>query len=135
MSVRYLLDTNICIYIAKRRPPEVASRFERLRPGEVGMSMITYGELLFGAEKSQHPQAVKDRLQRFVELVPVLPLPGESPRHYARIRSELERTGTPIGANDLWIAAHALASGLILVSNNLREFGRVTGLGAENWAH
>jgi len=135
MSVRYLLDTNICIYIAKRRPPEVASRFERLRPGEVGMSMITYGELLFGAEKSQHPQAVKDRLQRFVELVPVLPLPEESPRHYARIRSELERTGTPIGANDLWIAAHALASGLILVSNNLREFGRVTGLATENWAH
>ena len=135
MSVRYLLDTNICIYIAKRRPPEVASRFERLRPGEVGMSMITYGELMFGAEKSQHPQAVKDRLQRFVELVPVLPLPEESPRHYARIRSELERTGTPIGASDLWIAAHALASGLILVSNNLREFGRVTGLAAENWAH
>ena len=135
MSVRYLLDTNICIYIAKRRPPEVANRFERLRPGEVGMSMITYGELLFGAEKSQHPQAVKDRLQRFVELVPVLPLPEESPRHYARIRSELERTGTPIGANDLWIAAHALASGLILVSNNLREFSRVTGLSAENWAH
>ena len=135
MSVRYLLDTNICIYIAKRRPPEVASRFETLRPGEVGMSMITYGELLFGAEKSQHPQAVKDRLQRFVELVPVLPLPEESPRHYARIRSELQRTGTPIGANDLWIAAHALASGLILVSNNLREFGRVTGLAAENWAH
>ncbi len=134
-AVRYLLDTNICIYIAKRRPPEVAGRFERLYPGEVGMSMITYGELLLGAEKSQHPKQAAERLQRFVELVPVLALPDESPRHYARIRAELERAGTPIGANDLWIAAHALASGLILVSNNLREFGRVAGLATENWAH
>ena len=135
MSYRFLLDTNICIYIAKRRPPEVASRFESLRPGDVGMSIITYGELLFGAEKSQHPQPAKERLQRFVELVRVLPLPDESPRHYARIRSELECAGTPIGANDLWIASHALATVLILVSNNLREFCRVTGLETENWAH
>lgn len=134
-AVRYLLDTNICIYIAKRRPPEVAGRFERLHPGEVGMSMITYGELLLGAEKSQHPKQAADRLQRFVVLVPVLSLPDESPRHYARIRAELERAGTPIGANDLWIAAHSLASGLVLVSNNLREFGRVSGLQTENWAH
>ena len=99
------------------------------------MSIITYGELLFGAEKSRHPQPAKERLQRFVELIPVLPLPDESPHHYARIRSELERVGTPIGANDLWIASHALAAELILVSNNLREFGRVTGLVSENWAH
>lgn len=65
----------------------------------------------------------------------MLSLPDESPNHYARIRAELERVGTPIGANDLWIAAHALASELILVSNNLREFGRVPGLATENWAH
>ena len=106
MSVRYLLDTNICIYIAKRRPPEVATHFESLRSGEVGMSIITYGELLFGSEKSRHPKAVEERLERFVELVPVLPLPDDSPHHYARIRAKLERAGTPIGANDLWIAAH-----------------------------
>ena len=135
MSVCYLLDTNICIYIAKRRPPKVASRFESLRPGQVGMSIMTYGELLFGAEKSQHPKPAEERLKRFVELVPVLPLPDDSPRHYARIRATLERAGTPIGANDLWIAAHALASELILVSNNLREFDRVSGLATENWAH
>jgi tRNA(fMet)-specific endonuclease VapC len=134
-SVRYLLDTNICIYIAKRRPPEVAARFERLSPGQVGMSMVTYGELLFGAEKSQHPEQATERLHCFVELVPVLALPEESPLHYARIRAELERAGTPIGANDLWIAAHALATNLILVSNNLGEFGRVSGLQSENWAH
>ncbi|WP_342450206.1 type II toxin-antitoxin system VapC family toxin [Thiorhodococcus minor] len=133
--MRYLLDTNICIYTAKRRPPEVAGRFERLHPGEVGMSMITYGELLLGAEKSQLPKQIAERLQRFVELVPVLALPDNSPSHYARIRAALERAGTPIGANDLWIAAHAMASGLILVSNNLRELGRVAGLTTENWAH
>ncbi|MFP4062532.1 MAG: type II toxin-antitoxin system VapC family toxin [Halochromatium sp.] len=133
--MRYLLDTNICIYIAKRRPPEVAGRFERLYPGEVGMSMITYGELLLGAQKSQHPEQTAQRLVRFVELVPVLGLPEGCPWHYARIRAELECAGTPIGANDLWIAAHALASGLILVSNNLREFGRVSALQTENWAH
>jgi tRNA(fMet)-specific endonuclease VapC len=134
IPVRFLLDTNICIYIARRHPPEVASRFERLRPGDVGMSMITYGELLFGAEKSQQPERAQERLQRFAELVPVLALPDECPRHYARIRAQLERVGTPIGANDLWIAAHALAAGLILVSNNLREFGRIAGLETENWA-
>ena len=134
-AVRYLLDTNICIYIAKRRPPEVAGRFERLSPGQVGMSMLTYGELLFGAEKSQHPQPATQRLEPFVELVPVLELPANSPRHYARIRAELERAGAPIGANDLWIAAHAMAANLILVSNNLKELGRVSGLRSENWAH
>ena len=99
------------------------------------MSIITYGELLFGAEKSQHPAPAMERLQRFGELVPVLTVPDESPRHYARIRSELERAGTPIGANDLWIASHALASELVLVSNNLRESGQVAGLATENWAH
>ena len=133
--MRYLLDTIICIYIAKRRPPEVATRFESLRPGEVGMSIVTYGELLFGAEKSQHPDPAKEHLARFIELVPVLSLPTGSPRHYAKIRSRLERAGTPIGANDPWIAAHAMASELILVSNNLREFDRVSGLVTENWAH
>lgn len=134
-AVRYLLDTNICIYIAKRRPPEVASRFERLHPGDVGMSMITYGELLLGVQKSQYPEQASERVERFTELVPVLGLPDESPRYYARIRAELERGGTPIGGNDLWIAAHALASGLILVSNNLRKFARVPALQTENWAH
>lgn len=133
--MRYLLDTNICIYIAKRRPPEVAARFEWLSPGEVGMSIVTYGELLFGAEKSQHPARATERLQRFAELVPVLPLPAGAPLDYARIRFALECSGTPIGANDLWIAANALAAKLTLVSNNLREFERVPGFQTENWVN
>lgn len=99
--MHYLLDTNICIYITKYHPPGIAGRFERLDPGEVGVSMITYGELLLGAEKSQYPGQTRERLQRFIKLVPVLTLPDESPRHYARIRARLERAGTPIGPNDL----------------------------------
>ena len=133
--MRFLLDTNICIYIAKRRPPQVAERFEALQPGDVGMSIVTYAELLFGANKSQQPSTTKERLGRFVELVPVLSLPDEAAEHYARVRHQVERVGTPIGANDLWIASHALAAKLTLVSNNLKEFDRVAGLIAENWTN
>ena len=133
MVVRYILDTNICIYIAKRRPPEVLHHFEQLTVGEVAMSIITYGELQFGAEKSQNPQVAHDKLARLAELVPVLALPDKAALHYGRIRAGLERSGTPIGANDLWIAAHALAENFILVSNNGGEFSRIPGIQLENW--
>lgn len=133
MVVRYLLDTNICIYIAKRRPTEVLHHFERLTVGEVAMSIITYGELQFGAEKSQNSQAAHDKLARLAEIVPVLALPDKAALHYGRVRARLEKNGTPIGANDLWIAAHALAEDFILVSNNVGEFSRVPGLQLENW--
>lgn len=133
MVARYLLDTNICIYIAKRRPPEVLRRFENLQAGEVAMSLITYGELIFGAEKSQSSQRTLATLSALVELIPVLPIPEAAATHYGEIRAILEKAGTPIGANDLWIAAHALAEHTILVSNNLREFKRVPELIAENW--
>ncbi|MDQ6959595.1 MAG: type II toxin-antitoxin system VapC family toxin [Mariprofundaceae bacterium] len=133
MAVRYLLDTNICIYIAKRHPPEVLQHFEKLQVGDVAMSLITYGELQFGAEKSRTSMQVHEKLERLAELVPVLPLSEKVAQHYGQIRAELEQTGTPIGANDLWIAAHARAEDLILVSNNIREFKRVPGLKLENW--
>jgi len=133
MAVRYLLDTNICIYIAKRHPPEVLQHFEHLQTGDVAMSLITYGELQFGAEKSRMAEQVYKKLERLAELVPVLPLTEKVSNHYGRIRAKLEQAGTPIGANDLWIAAHARAEGLILVSNNIREFKRVPGLKLENW--
>lgn len=130
---QYLLDTNICIYIAKRHPPEVLERFTSLQAGDVVMSLITYGELLFGAEKSKDSVQALENLHRLAELVPVLPLQQSTARHYGVIRAALEQAGTPIGANDLWIAAHALAEKLILVSNNGREFQRVPGLMLENW--
>jgi len=132
--MRYLLDTNICIYIAKRRPPCVLSRLERLRPGDVGMSSVTYLELVYGAWKSQQAAANLARLEELRGIIPVQPLDVGAARDYARIRTDLEKRGSPIGAYDLLIAAHALSLGLILVTNNVREFARIHGLRLENWA-
>ena len=134
MKTRYLLDTDICIYTAKARPPEVAQRLRSLAPGTVAMSVITLGERVFGAERSQARTRAMEILERLVELIPVLQLPASAGRHYGRIRAALTAAGTPIGNNDLWIAAHAAAGGLILVSNNTREFERAPRLQAKNWA-
>lgn len=134
MSLRYLLDTNICIYIAKQRPPAVAKRFSRLAAGTVGMSLITYGELRYGAEKSARGAEAQATLEQLVELIPVLEPSAVAGETYGMLRAHLERLGTPIGNNDLWIAAHALALGVTLVSNNTREFERVPKLKLQNWA-
>ncbi len=131
--MRYLLDTNTCIYIAKRRPSQVLARFRRTRPGDVGMSVVTRIELAYGAWKSQQRDANLDRIQSLEGLIPVLPLEANVCEHYGRLRTELERRGFPIGAHDMLIAAHALALGLTLVTNNLREFQRVPQLSLENW--
>lgn len=130
---RYLLDTNICIYIAKRRPPEVLRRFEQLDEGSLGMSLITYGELLFGAERSESRAKALATLGQLATAIPILELPLAAASHYGEIRARLERGGRPIGNNDLWIAAHARAAGMALVTNNEREFRRVEGLEVENW--
>lgn len=134
MELTWLLDTNICIYIAKNRPPEVARRFAALYVGQVGMSVVTYGELYNGALKSQSSELALQKLAGLVELIPVVPLAASVGQHYGKIRSALERLGTPIGNNDLWIAAHALDLGLTLVTNNVREFARIPALLLENWA-
>jgi len=131
MEPRYLLDTNICVYIRQKRSPD---RFEKLRPGEAVISLITFGELLFGAEKSAHRTAALERLRELQIFLSVLPLPEASAGNYGKIRAELESKGEIIGNNDLWIASHALSSGLILVTNNEREFSRVRGLRTQNWA-
>lgn len=129
----YMLDTNICIYIIKKQPPSVLQRFERLSLGAAVMSPITLGELQFGARKSQQSQQALGVLQELQEYIPVLPMAPDVAWHYAEIRHLLMQRGTPIGNNDLWIAAHAKALGATLVSNNLREFERVAGLRYENW--
>lgn len=134
MNPKYLLDTNICIYIRQSRPPEVLARFRRLKPGEAIISLITYGELVYGAEKSQHRTKVLHQLAELTQLLPVAPLPEEAGRAYGELRAGLERLGQMIGNNDLWIAAHAKASDLILVTNNEREFKRIPGLKVQNWA-
>ena len=134
MEPRYLLDTNICIYIRQKRPEEVLRRFRKLRLGEAVLSVITYGELLYGAAKSQHRVAALERLRELVLLLPALALPEAAAETYGTIRAELEAKGEMIGNNDLWIAGHAVAAGLTLVTNNEREFRRVRGPKIQNWA-
>lgn len=133
MEPRYLLDTNICIYIRQKRPEEVLRRFRRLRLGEAALSVITYGELLDGAEKSVQRVAALEGLRELVRFLPALALPESAAESYGAIRADLEAKGQMIGNNDLWIAAHALAAGLILVTNNEKEFRRVRGLKVQNW--
>lgn len=130
---RYLLDTNICIYIKNHRPTEVLARFSKLPPGKVAMSAITYGELCFGAEKSSKSKESRQILEHLIALIPVLPLDDAVSVHYGKVRHHLQSSGKPIGNNDLWIASHALAGKLILVTNNAAEFERVPGLRVENW--
>ncbi|MDQ6954824.1 MAG: type II toxin-antitoxin system VapC family toxin [Mariprofundaceae bacterium] len=133
MTQHYLLDTNICIYIAKHHPLQVRKRFEELQTGEVGMSFVTHGELMFGAEKSQYRHQTIEKLTRLIEIIPVVFAEPQIAEHYGEIRAILERSGKPIGANDLWIAAHARSLGMTLVSNNIKEFERVPKLMLENW--
>lgn len=135
MSTRYLLDTNICIYIARHQPPEVRERFARHSAGELAMSVITLGELRFGAEKSQSRDRALASLDALTRLIQIAALPEATAEHYGQIRAELQRLGQPIGNNDLWIAAHARAAGWTLVTNNEREFSRVPGLLVENWVN
>ncbi len=134
MEPRYLLDTNICIYIRQDRPEEVLRRFRKLRAGEAVLSVITYGELLYRAAKSEHRVAALEKLRELVLLLPALALPELAAETYGTIRAELESKGEMLGNNDLWIAAHAVATGLTLVTNNEREFRRVRGLKIQNWA-
>ena len=133
MALQFLLDTNIFIYIRQRRDSNVLERFQSLQPGAVGLSVISFGELHYGAQKSSKPVSALKTLQEIAELIDVLPLPISAGREYAEIRRSLEAKGQVIGGNDLWIAAHAKTAGLTLVTNDEREFRRVTGLKVENW--
>jgi tRNA(fMet)-specific endonuclease VapC len=134
MNPTFLLDTNICIYIRRRRPAQILQRFRRLKVGEAAISVITYGELIYGAEKSEQREGAMRQLEELASLLRVLPLPADASRTYGALRAELEVGGRIIGNNDLWIAAHAKAAKLILITNNEREFQRVSGLEIQNWA-
>lgn len=130
--LKYLLDTNIAIYVIKRRPPEVREVFNQ-QHGRMAISAITLAELVHGAEKSQFPARNLDVIEDFCSRLSVLAYPAEAAYHYGSIRAALERAGKPIGVNDLHIAAHARSAGLTVVTNNLGEFERVPGLLVENW--
>jgi tRNA(fMet)-specific endonuclease VapC len=112
---------------------EITEWFRKLKAGEPAISLITYGELVYGTEKSQHAEAARKGLADLLSLLPVLPLPQDSGRIYGVIRAGLAKKGTLISSNDLWIAAHALAASLTLVTSNEREFRRVPHLRLENW--
>jgi tRNA(fMet)-specific endonuclease VapC len=129
----YLLDTNICIYIRRERPREVLQRFETLAPGSTAISVVTYGELFYGACRSPNPEQAVSVLGQLVSLIPVLRMDAAVAEAYGEIRNDLAQRGEIIGNNDLWIAAHALSRGIVLVTNNEREFQRVRGLKVENW--
>jgi tRNA(fMet)-specific endonuclease VapC len=130
---RYLLDTDTLVHIRRGRLEAVQSRFRRLQRGEAVLSVITYGELVYGIKRKQvGPQPLR-RLQELTQWIPVLPLSPDVANAYGSIRTMLSTKGTIIGANDLWIAAHALATNLTVVTNNEREFRRVPGLTVENW--
>jgi tRNA(fMet)-specific endonuclease VapC len=133
--VNYLLDTNILIYLIKHRPPEIAERVDAL-PDEdtLAMSFVTWAELLKGAERSSRKAEVLRRLESLARQVPVIYPAGPAIcRHYAEQFTRLKDAGNPIGANDLWIACHALAEEATLVTHNTREFERVAGLRLVDW--
>jgi tRNA(fMet)-specific endonuclease VapC len=131
--MRYLIDTDACVAVARKKPMYVLERFRRLKPGDVGMSVVTYLELCYGALKSREPTANLEKLSTLAELIPPLPLEANTATYYARIRVDLERIGQRIGAYDLLIAAHALALHLTVITNNVSEFSRIEGLQLENW--
>ena len=128
----YLLDTNIVIYVMKRRPLEVLTLFNQ-NASRMAISSITLAELFHGAEKSKQVSANLLAIEDFCSRLEVLPYTAKAAQHYGSIRSALEKAGTPIGINDLHIAAHARSEGLVVVTNNVGEFARVPALQWENW--
>ncbi len=132
--MKYMLDTNICIYIIKKKPDKVIRRLRELRLSDVCISSITLSELEYGVEKSEQRDRNKIALATFIAPIEVIAYNDLDAAQYGEIRSFLEKNGMPIGSLDMLIAAHALAQGLILVTNNEREFKRVPGLMIENWA-
>lgn len=130
--LKYLLDTNIVIYVLKRRPKEVLEVFN-INASRMAISSITLSELLYGAEKSQNIDRNLEAIEEFISHLDVLPYDAKASQHYGQIKAALEKKGEIIGENDIHIAAHAISQGLILVTNNLREFKRVPNLAFENW--
>lgn len=130
--LKYLLDTNIVIYVLKHRPIQVQKTFNT-NASRMAISSITLSELIYGAEKSQNVDQNLEAIDEFISHLEVLPYDAKTSQHYGQIKAGLEKKGEIIGENDIHIAAHTISQGLILVTNNLREFGRVPNLALENW--
>ena len=131
--MKYLLDTNICIYVIRQKPAEVLARFRSFQAADLGVSAVTVSELYYGISKSTRPERNRESLTKFLFPLGVVDYGEEAAYFYGQIRRELELKGRIIGPMDLMIAAHALSLGLPVVTNNTREFTRVPGLAVENW--
>lgn len=131
--MRYLLDTNVCVDYLNGRYPSVTERLRRSNPEHVRVSSIAVAELRYGADKSADPAANHGRLDALLDELECLAFDSDAAGHYGRVRESLERRGRLIGPNDLLIAAHALSLGMVLVTDNTREFEQVSGLRLENW--
>jgi len=131
--MKYLIDTNICIYVMNKRPVDVIKRFKQFNPGEIGISTITVSELQYGVAKSTHRKENQHRLDEFLAPLEILVYDEIAARTYGDIRFQLEKRGKLLGPLDILIAAHALSQNLIMVTNNDREFKRIKNLEVENW--
>lgn len=131
--MKVMLDTDICIYLTKRHPPSVLNRLAEYRVGDVGISVVTLAELQYGVSKSTDPERNQKALNAFLLPFEIAPFDRSACSHYGKIRTALERKGSPIGSMDLLIAAHALSLGTLLVTNDEKEFRRVPALRVENW--
>lgn len=132
--MKYMLDTNICIYAIKNKSENLIRTLMLHNPNEFCISSITYGELMHGVEKSQAVERNRAAIALFLSAFVILDFDSGAAEEYGRIRADLEKRGTPIGPMDMLIAGHAKSRGLIVVTNNIREFARVEGLQLENWA-
>jgi tRNA(fMet)-specific endonuclease VapC len=132
--MKYLVDTNICIYIINEKPKKVLEKFEQYPVHEFGMSSITHAELQYGVQKSKHKAQNQNALDEFLMPLTILPFHGRNVVvHYGKLRVALESKGKIIGPLDMLIAAHALSLDMTIISNNIKEFSRVPGLKCENW--
>jgi tRNA(fMet)-specific endonuclease VapC len=132
--MKFMLDTNTCIYIIKRKPPDVIRRFKRTEISQIGISSITLSELLYGVSKSSRPEQNRLALTQFIAPLEILSYGDEAAQYYGDIRAHLEKQGAPIGSLDMLIAAHALSIACILVTNNEKDFIRIPNLKIVNWA-
>jgi tRNA(fMet)-specific endonuclease VapC len=131
--MKYLLDTDTFSEMVKGLNPGIDQRLRTLHAEDPVLSVVTHGEIIFGASLRALTILARRRMDALLRVIRTLPLPAEAATHYGKLRAHLHREGTPIGPNDLWIAAHALAADLTLVTNNTREFSRVPQLRLENW--
>ena len=132
--MKFMLDTTTCIYIIKRKPPDVIERFNQTEISQIGISSITLSELLYGVSKSSKPEQNQIALAQFIAPLEILPYGDDAAQYYGPLRAHLEKQGASIGSLDMLIAAHALSMNSVLITNNESEFKRVSNLKIENWA-